>query len=459
MPNRIYIQNAIILTMVDGQPAELGDLFIEDDRIVSVLGRGNPFPIGQADHVLEAGNCVVMPGLINTHTHSPMTIMRSTMDGLGFPGPDSPSIFPPDQDWRGGVAREDLAVSTRLAQIEMIRSGTTTFVDMYHDMDLVAEAVIESGLRAALGSEIHDFRNDPDEWLPFDEEIARQTFERGAEFASTWNGRGDGRVRTLIAPHETSTCREPWLSRAAALAGELGLDISIHVAESPREFDYCREQYGMTPVEVMRKAGILDHRVIGAHSVHLTDEDIRILGIVDYTAASCLQSYLKLSTDITPVPKMLEAGINVGLGTDSTLTNNNLNLWDEIFLTASLHGFLAKDPGIITPLDALNMATVNGAKALGLEAELGTLEVGKKADVIILDTSHAHLHPLEGVLVNNLVYAAYGSEVRDVLVDGRFLMRDGEILTLDEGEIVSQVGERVRRLRENVNLPERFERP
>jgi 5-methylthioadenosine/S-adenosylhomocysteine deaminase len=459
MKKKIIIRNGIVLSMVEGQPAQVADVIVEEDRFSEIrkLDPGEEDDVG-AD-VLDAGGCVVMPGFINTHTHTPMTIMRSTMDGLGFPSLDSPQIFPAGMDWRGGLTADDHALSTRLAQLEMIRTGTTTFVDMYHDMDRVAEAVIESGMRAALGSEIHDFRNDPDEWLPYDEEVARNSFEASVQFASDWNGCGDGRVMTLIAPHETSTCREPWLSKAAQLAGELGLGISIHVAESPYEFEYCKEHYGLTPVEVMQEAGILEHRVIGAHSVLLTDGDISILAGADYTAASCLQSYLKLATDITPVPKLKEAGVRIGLGTDSTLTNNNLNLWDELYITACLHGFLGKDPALISPEDVLRMVTVSGAEAIGLREELGTIEVGKRADLIIVELSSPNLHPYEGVLVNNLVYAANGNEVRDVMVDGTFLMRDREILTIDEARILSEVRQRVRELRKQGGLPERFERP
>lgn len=459
MPNRTLIRGGIVLSMVEGDIPHETDVYIDGDRIVAIGPAGAPFTPEEASTVIDAQGCVVMPGLINTHTHTPMTLMRSTWDDAGGPGPDQPSPLPPGQDWRGNLTPDDHYWATRLAIAEMIRSGTTTFVDMYRDMDRVAQAVIETGVRGALGWEILTFRNDPNEWLPYDEPTAQRTFEECGRFAAEWHGKGEGRVTALIAPHETSTCHEPWLSRAARLAEEMGLDITIHVAEIQREVDFCRKKYGLTPVEVLRQAGILDHRVIGAHSLYLTDGDIAILSKANYTAASCIGAYIKMAGEITPVPKLMQAGVNVGLGTDSAVSNNNLNLWEEIHLTATLHGFVARDASLVPGDSALRMATVGGARALGLEHDLGTLEPGKKADLIVLDMQRPHLRPLEGALIGNLLYAAYGHEVRDVLVDGRVLMRGGKILTFDEVEVLRQADAIVRRLRKEVGLPERYERP
>jgi 5-methylthioadenosine/S-adenosylhomocysteine deaminase len=460
MANKIIIQGGIILTMVEGDYPRKSDIYIDGTHIVAVGDEeGEPFIADESTTLIDAKGCAIMPGLINTHTHTPMTMMRSTSDDVGYPSPDRPPTLPPDQDWRSDLTPEDHYWSTRLAIAEMIRTGTTTFVDMYHDMDRVAQAVVETGIRGVLGWEILTFRVDPEEWLPYDEATARKTFEESGQFASDWHGKGDGRVTAVIAPHETSTCHEPWLSRSAQLAGEMGLDISIHVAESQWEVDFCREHYQSTPVELLQKTGILQHRVIGAHSIILTDNDISILAQANYSAATCLNSYVKLATSATPVPKLIEAGVNVALGTDSAVTNNNLNMWDEIFLTATLHAFLAKDASLVPKDSALKMATVGGARALGWEHLAGTLEPGKKADVIVIDLDKAHLHPLEGILVGNLIYSMCGLEVRDVLVDGRILMRDSEIIAFNETEVIKQVDRTVRRLRKGVGLPERYNLP
>lgn len=457
--SRIVIRGGILLTMSPGDPPHRGDIYIQDDRIMSIGDGQPPFSAHEADMVIEAEGCVVMPGLINSHTHTPMTIMRSTADDLGPPHPNRPPTLPPDQDWRNNLTPEDHYWSSYLAIAEMIRSGTTAFIDMYFNMDRVAQAVTESGIRAGLGWEIHTFRVDPKEWLPYDEPTARRTFEASARFASDWHDKGDGRVKIFIAPHETATCHEPWLSRSAQLAKEMGLGITIHVAESEWEVEFCRNRYGMTPVQAAQKAGIFEGHVIGAHSQYLTEEDIAILAQADYSAAACLGAYLKSGGKITPVVKLLEAGVNVALGTDSAQTNNNLNLWEEIHLNATLHGFLEGDPSLIPNDLALRLATVGGARALGMQDELGTLEPGKKADIVIVDLQYPHLNPLEGALIGNLIYAANGNEVRDVIIDGRVVMREREILTFDEGQIIREANRRLRQLRRDVDLPFRYSRP
>jgi 5-methylthioadenosine/S-adenosylhomocysteine deaminase len=459
MTKPILIRGGILLSMLDEAVPYEGDLLIEGDQITCIGDRSHFTSLPDGMDEIDATGCVVMPGLINTHTHTPMTIMRSTSDNLGSPSPDRKPSIPPGQDWRSDLTPEDIYRSSFLAIAEMIRTGTTTFVDMYHDMDQVARAVIESGIRAALGWEILTFRVDPDEWLPYEEEIAKRTFEECARFASNWHGKGDGRVMALIAPHETSTCHEPWLSRSAKLAGELGLGITLHLSEGKMEVEYCAERYELSPVEVAERAGILEHHVIGAHSLYLTDQDIQILGGADYSAAACLGAYIKVGKAVTPVPQLLRAGINVGMGTDSAETNNNLNLWDEIALNATLHGFLAQDQGLIPANEALQMATVYGARALGMEDQLGTLEVGKKADLIIVDIDQPHLRPWEGALIGNLVYASSGHDVRDVIIDGKLIMRDRVFVTFDEHEIVQRAEESVRKLRERFGLPHRYHSP
>jgi len=449
-----------VLSMVAGQPPRRADVIVEGKRIVAVgPDPGTSDGDGRPASVIDATGCVVMPGLINAHTHTPMTLARGTMEGAGFPGPESLPTMPAGQDWRGRVTADDHEVAARLAIAEMIRSGTTTFVDMYRDMDRVARAVEDSGIRAALGWEIITFRSDPKQWLPYDEKTARRTFEESARFASDWHGKADGRITAWIAPHETSTCHEPWLSRSVELAAQLDLGILIHVAESAREVEFCRAQYQASPVELLSRTGALERRVIGAHSVYLSDSDLRTLAASRYTAAACLGCYLKLATDITPVPRLLAAGVNVALGTDSAATNNNLSIWDEINLNATVHGWQARDPTLMPGDTALRLATVGGAIALGLEHELGTIEAEKRADLIVVESHAPHLLPVEGALIANLIHSAAGLEVRDVLVDGRILMRDRRITSFDEATVLEAARATVRRRRSGVGLPQRYERP
>ena len=457
--DRIIVQGGIVLSMAEAEPPRVADVLIEGQRIRLVGPEIRSAATERPATIIDAAGCVVMPGLINAHTHTPMTLARGTMEGAGFPGPGAAPTMPPGQDWRGRMTADDHEGAARLAIAEMIRSGTTTFVDMYHDMDRVARAVVETGIRGALGWEITTFRNDPKRWLPYDERRARRTFEQCGTFARDWHGKGDGRVTAWIAPHEASTCHQPWLSRAAKLASEMNLGITIHAAESPLEVEFCRREYGATPVETLERAGVLERRVIGAHSVQLSDGDLGILAKASYTAVACVGCYIKLATPLTPVPRLLEAGVNVALGTDSAATNNNLNMWDEVHLNATLHGFLARDPTLLPGDTALRLATVGGAIALGMEHEIGTIEPGKRADIIVLDIGMPHLTPYEGALTANLIHSAGGSEVRDVLVNGRILMRDRHIVTFDEAEVLENARAIVRRRRSSVGLPLRYERP
>ena len=429
-------------------------IYIQDDRIVGMGEDGITFPIQAADHVLDAKNCIVLPGLINAHTHTPMTIMRSIREDLGsFLKPGSRSMLPRGQDWTMNLQPEDHYLSSLLAIAEMLRCGTTTFVDMYREMDRVAEAVVESGIRACLGWEIFSVRRDPERWLPYDEDVGRQTYEQSGRFASQWNGRGDGRIRTLIAPHETGTCHEPWLSNAGRLAGELGVELTLHLAESENEVLFCRERYNHTPAELLQEAGILEHHVLAAHCTYLSQSDIDLLGKKRFHAVICPQSYLKLANPMPPIQAMRTGDINLALGTDSAITNNNLDLWEEIRCVSLMQKYLSGDPAALPGLTALQMATAGAAAAINLKQEVGTIEVGKKADIIILSTDKPHWHPLEGVLPGNLMYASHSSDVRSVLVDGRILMEDWEIKTFDEGEVIRRIQERIGSLRREVGLP------
>jgi 5-methylthioadenosine/S-adenosylhomocysteine deaminase len=456
--NKIIIRGGVVWSMVSADEPRTADVFIDGSRIVAVGLDAQPFTQTDDPTVIDATGCVVMPGLINAHTHTPMTLMRSTLDGVGFPSPDAPSTMPRGQDWRGRLSPDDHYWASRLAIAEMIRSGTTTFVDMYRDMDQVARAVVETGMRAALGWEITTFRSDPHEWLPYDERTARRTFDQCGRFAAEWHGKGDGRITAWIAPHETSTCHEPWLSRAARLSSEMNLGTVMHVAESEREVEFCRTKYGLSPVQTIERAGILNRRVLGAHTLLVTDADIRTLSMAPYTAVACLGCYVKLAMPVTPVPRLLEAGVNVALGTDGAATNNNLSLWDEIYLNATIHGFLAKNPALLSGEGAIRLATVGGAVGLGLEEEIGTIEPKKRADIIVLDFGKPHLAPLEAALIGNLTYSAGGHDVRDVLVDGKVLMRDRRIVAFDEKEVLRQAHGIVRKHRAAVGLPLRYGR-
>ena len=453
------LSDGIVLPMTETLPILEGrDLWIDDDRIIAIKEH-DPKGHFEAELVIDAQDCLIMPGLINAHTHTPMTLMRSIRDDQeSFLKPGYSSMLPLDQDWTMKLTADDHEWASRLAIAEMIRCGTTTFVDMYHDMDRVARAVIESGVRASLGWEIFSVRRDPNTWLPYDKSVGQRTYEESARFAAEWNGKGDGRVIALIAPHETGTCHEPWLSRAAALATELGVDITLHLAESEHEVRFCQEKYGLTPAELLEKSGLVQHHLLAAHCLYLSSKDITQLANHDFHVAVCPQGYLKLGHRMPPIQEMLEKGLNLSLGTDSALGNNNLDLWEECRLMTLMQKYLTGDPSALPGMASIWMATAGAAKALNRSHEIGTLEAGKKADLILIDTSRPHWHPIEGVLKGNLMYAANSSDVCTVLVDGQMIMQDWKILTFDEEAVIREADRRVRNLRESVGLPPTYKR-
>lgn len=451
-PMKIVIRGGTVLPMTTGHPVlEDTAVFIDGETIVGLGKQGNAFPLNEATETIDAQDSLIIPGLINAHTHTPMTLMRSLRDDRGsFMQPNATPMMPPEQDWSRMLTSEDYYWASRLAIAEMIRGGITTFVDMFGNMNLVAEAVLETGIRAVLGWEIVTVRNDPNVWLPYDEETARRTYEASGQFAADWHGKGDGRIQAVIAPHETGTCHEPWLSRSAALAETLGVGISIHVAETPWEVNFCREKYNMSPAQLLEATGILGRSVLGAHSLYLTDDDHALLAQYDYHPISCPQSNLKLAKPMTRVADMLEAGLNVALGTDSVLTNNNLDLWEEMRIMALMQKHMSGNPATLPGLSAFELATVGGARAIKQENKLGTIEVGKKADLVLVSTRRPHWHPWEGVVAGNLLYAGAAADVQTVLVNGRVIMRDWEIVAFDEGEVISEVDRRVHALRAGV---------
>jgi 5-methylthioadenosine/S-adenosylhomocysteine deaminase len=445
----LLIKGATVVTMSNGgQVLSDADVFIRGNRIVGVgiLGeRAN----GDVQRVIDGHGKVLMPGLINTHTHSPMTFQRGTLEDTAYPSEEKHDKFTTLGAWMAGATPEDHFWSSLLGQAEMIRAGVTTFVDMYHDMDQVAQAVELSGMRGFLGWEIMSVRSDPVKFLVPDDERGRITYEECAEFATKWDGAAGGRVRAMIAPHETATCLEPWLSKSAQLAGELKLPITIHLAEVDWEVEYARKTHGMSAAQLLAETGILDHHVIAAHCVYLSPDDVKLLATADIHPTSCPQAMLKLAVPvIAPLYNMMQAGINVSLGTDSATTNNNLDLWKEMRLAPMLQRFLTGDGEALGHDTPLRMVTRNAATAVGMD-DLGKIEIGCLADIILIDTTKPHWQPLND-LTAQLIYASNSSDVETVIIDGKVVMHNRVIETFDEARTIEQVNHRVARLKNRV---------
>ncbi|MEN6351593.1 MAG: amidohydrolase [Syntrophomonas sp.] len=407
---------------------EKGYIVIEND-LIKGLGAGEA-PELDCEKVIDGRNRVVLPGFINTHTHAAMTLLRGYADDLPLMEWLETKIWPLEAK----LTADDIYWGTMLAIVEMIKSGTTTFNDMYFFMDEVARAVEASGMRAVLSRGMVGVGPENE-----------QALDDSRELIGRWQGAAQGRISFRLGPHAPYTCPPDYLERVMKLAAELKAGLHIHVAETKGEFDDMVKIYGKTPVAHLNDLGLFEHQVLAAHCVHLTDEDIRILKNKGVGVAHNPESNMKLASGIAPVPQMLEAGIPVALGTDGASSNNNLDMLQEMRTCAFLHKVNAMNPTVLPAYQALEMATANGAASLGLDKEVGRLRPGMKADMIIMGLGEAHMTPRYDILAN-IVYSAQAADVKTVIIDGKIVMEDREIKTLDEEEILKQarkIGERL----------------
>jgi 5-methylthioadenosine/S-adenosylhomocysteine deaminase len=384
-----------------------------------------------SDRVIDAAGMVAMPGLINAHTHCAMTLLRGYADDMPLMPWLEKRIWPVEMK----LEADDVYWGTLLGIAEMIRAGVTCFNDMYHYFEAAARAGLDAGMRGVVSGVLLGF-------LP----NAGDLLERAVDFARTWKDRGDGLLVTMLGPHAPYTVPDQFMERVVEAAREAGVGVHIHVSETRSEVEDSRRDFGLTPVERLDRIGLFDlDTVTAAHCVHLSETDLRTLADKRVGIAHCPGSNMKLASGVAPIPALLKAGAVVGLGTDGPASNNNLDMIEEARLAALLHKVHADDPTVVPAWTALEMATRNGAQALGLADRVGRIEVGLKADVILLDFEQPHLFPPHDI-ASHLTYAARAGDVRTVFINGRPVMRDRRLLTLDEDEIFGQVRSRLRRL-------------
>ncbi len=402
-----------------------GAVAIDGGRVVAV-GRAADIEAAYAGREsLDAGGGIVLPGLINAHTHAPMVLFRGIADDLRLMEWLQRYIFPAEAK---NVTAEFVKAGTRLAALEMIRSGTTTFVDMYYFEDQVAEAAKEAGIRGVLGSTLIDF--------PAPDNKTREAALAYADrFIARW--KDDPLIVPAVAPHSTYLGSPDTLKAADALSRRHGVPLLIHLQESMDEQEQVREKYGKTSAEHLRDLGILRRGVLGAHGVWLSAGDRKILRDAGAGVAHCPQSNMKLSSGAAPVSEMLAEGVALGLGTDGAASNNDLDMFEEMLTAALLAKHASGDPTAAPAARVLEMATLGGARALGLEDRLGSLTPGKRADLIVVDLGAPRLHPMYEP-VSHIVYAAKGADVRHSVIEGRVAMRDRKVLTLDEGAVLAE---------------------
>lgn len=332
------------------------------------------------------------------------------------------------------MTNEDIYWGTMLACLEMIKSGTTCFGDMYDCMHDVARAVEKTGMRAMLSRGMIGIAPTADKALIEAEELARN-----------WNGKADGRITVMVAPHAPYTCPPDYLDKAMNLAAKHKLGINIHLAETLTEFEDIKKQYGKTPVKHLDQLGLFKLPVLAAHCVHLDEEDMDILAQKAMGVAYNPQSNMKLASGIAPVAKLLELGATVGIGTDGTASNNNLDMLEELRAGSFLQKVSTMNPEVIPAYRALQMATIDGALCMGLGDRVGLIKEGMRGDVILLDTQQPHMCPRHN-LVANIAYAANSSDVRTVVIDGKVVMLDRVVKTIDEERVMYEVRERAARL-------------
>ena len=419
---------SLVVVTGAGHVLEHQDIAIDGSRIIAVGPTGS---VGGARRVIDARGHAVLPGLVNCHSHAPMSLFRGTADAM------------PLQAWLAWVApyggrydEEDVYWGALLAVCQMLRAGVTTFADMYFRQDLVLPAVERAGIRAFLaeavmGGRAIGLRGTPD-----------QQMRRAEELARTHNGRADGRITTGVAPHSVYGCGEGLLREVAQLARDTGCRVHTHVSETRREVDECVATYGRRPPRVMADCGLFDGPTLAAHAVHLDEGDIALMAERDVAVSHNPASNLKLRSGVAPVPALRRAGVRVGLGTDGAGSNDSLDLWRDCFLAAVLHEW---GDGTSPASTALELATAGGAAALHLDDRIGAVAPGMKADLGLVDLERLNLVPATDV-ARTLVFATRGDEVAVVIVDGRVVVEGHRVLTVDESEVMEQCRRRARRI-------------
>ncbi len=402
----------------DGAVAVIGDAVVD-------IGPADGFLDRRVMHRIDANGGIIMPGLINTHTHAAMTCFRGLADDLDLKTWLNDHIFPAETR----LTHEMVYTGAMLACAEMILSGTTCFSDMYLFEDAVARAAHDSGMRAVVGEVLYDFPSP--NYGPIE-----QGFAYTEDLILKW--RGHPRVTIAVEPHSPYLCASDLLRRSARLSHQYNIPLIIHVAETQDEVSQIKSQYNKTPVGHLADIDVLSPRLVACHCVVLSDQDIELLKAGDVKVSHNPESNMKLASGIAPVPELIRAGVCVGLGTDGCTSNNNLDMFGEMDTAAKIHKVSRMDPTVMDARTVLRMATIDAAKVLGMGSATGSLEKGKKADLIVIDTRRPHLTPMYNVY-SHLVYAVAGSDVVASVIDGRVVMEDRQPTGLDLEKIMADV--------------------
>ncbi len=399
-----------------------GGIAVTGGRIMAIGPRAEIEKAYTSRQRVNAAGKLIVPGLINGHTHIPMVLFRGLADDLDLQDWLTKYIFPAEAK---NVSEDFVRAGTRLGLAEMIRGGTTTYCDMYYFEDAIADETAKAGVRGVLGETVIDFP-------VADNKTNAEAMAYVEKFVSHWQG--NDLIIPAIAPHAPYTVSEEHLKAMRAFSDRTGAPIVTHISETKREIEDSIKAKGASPVDYLERIGFLNERVIAAHMVWPQAGEIEILKRRRVGGVHNPQSNMKLASGVAPGPRMLDEGILLGLGTDGAASNNDLNMWEEMDTAAKLHKVFSGDPKVISAQQAFELATIRGAAALHLEKEIGSLEKGKRADIVILERDALNQIPLYNVY-SDLVYATKASDVETVIINGRLVMRNRRLLTLNETAI------------------------
>jgi len=424
----IIIEGGTLMTMAEGSASiNPASIFIKKDKIVDIKTSDDRYQVPRGAEIIDARDGIVMPGLINAHSHTAMTIFRGLADDLPLQQWLYEHIFPAESKH---LNPETVYWGTLLGCLEMIASGTTSFIEGYFFQDNTVQATHRSGLRALIAQGIIDFPapgvSDP-----------AKNLQVGKEFIEKWLGFSD-RITPGLFCHSPLTCSDRTLKGAMEISRDFSLPLQIHLSETSEEVKEISEKTGQRPVHYLDGLGLLNHKLIAAHAIHLNIEEIELLSREGVKVVHVPESNMKMSSGVARVSDMLSMGMTVGLGTDGCASNNNMDLFQEMDSAAKLGKVFTLDPVILDAETVLKMVTIGGAKIMGLEKEIGTIEIGKKADIIVVDLQSPHLIPLYNPM-STIVYSANGADVKDVIVNGQVLMKDRIFQTLNPDEIFEKV--------------------
>jgi len=411
----ILIKDAIIIA----DEIIKGSLLIENDKIVEISDK---IEIGDAEEVILAQDKLLLPGLVNTHTHLSMSLMRGLADDIPLDSWLNDHIWPVEVNLTG----EHCYAGALLACAEMIKSGTTYFNDMYFFMDEVAKAADKAGIRGILSHGMIDFG---------DEEKRKKEFKETIRIIKKCHNMSDGKIKVAFGPHSPYTCSQELLEKVKKQANKYKTRIHIHISETQKEVDDIQDIHGKRPFEYLDDIEFLGEEVTAAHAVWVSDCEMNIIKEKNVKISHNPSSNMKLSSGISPVSKLLDKGICMSLGTDGTASNNNMDLFEEMKIAALLQKVNNMDPTVMSAENVYKMATINGANALGLENEIGNIEAGKKADLILVNMKTPKLTPFRNP-ISHLVYSANGGDVDTVLCNGNILMKNKELITLNEAKVI-----------------------